>query len=865
MTFAEDKTYKYIRDNHSKFCCLDVLEILPYLSCLTASDQDRLRASYKQLGNQDTLWELFNKLQRRAGWVDIFIQALKICELPGLAKQVTQVYQSYLPPGTPLRSLSPLESPVIPPTTSGPSASAPGHSFPDNGYQEKTSYPRPVQDTQPPKSPGENSEQAPQASFGAIPRMSGGAVMPSPNLQAVSSQPSREHRGQEPELGGTNTASVDSIPTPLHGPVSPTVSFKPLPRTTLRTSHLPGVTVSVPAPDPSSSSSSTGLTFIEGAGDQSKAATCLSTDGEVPTNSVTTSSVLPSTKVVPVTTMSSKVSSKLPISTKSTAAMPSAVPTNTAPSKLPINSAYAGTVPSKVPASVAKAPANIMPPDRSSNRAKETLEPPAATVTTRGSLHSKPEMSKPGVLVSQVDEPFSGCSMDLAISPSSSWNSEPNHGPEENEYSSFRIQVNENPSVDLAGSPGSLATVVSVNGVTSSWKKGKFHEIQEANRLYLSGKAEVDKVFFCCDKTITKIFPWFGLDIGGTLVKLVYFEPKDITAEEEKEEVESLKSIRKYLTSNVAYGSTGIRDVHLELKDLTLCGRKGNLHFIRFPTHDMPAFIQMGKDKNFSSLHTVFCATGGGSYKFEQDFLTIGDLQLHKLDELDCLIKGILYIDSVGFNGRSQCYYFENPADPEKCQKLPFDLKNPYPLLLVNIGSGVSILAVYSKDNYKRVTGTSLGGGTFFGLCCLLTGCSTFEEALEMASRGDSTKVDKLVRDIYGGDYERFGLPGWAVASSFGNMMSKEKREAASKEDLARATLITITNNIGSIARMCALNENINQVVFVGNFLRVNTIAMRLLAYALDYWSKGQLKALFSEHEGYFGAVGALLELLKIP
>ncbi|KAJ7417982.1 pantothenate kinase 2 [Pitangus sulphuratus] len=198
----------------------------------------------------------------------------------------------------------------------------------------------------------------------------------------------------------------------------------------------------------------------------------------------------------------------------------------------------------------------------------------------------------------------------------------------------------------------------------------------------------------------------------------------------------------------------------------------------------------------------------------------MGDLELCKLDELDCLIKGVLYIDSVGFNGHSECYYFENPTDAERCQKLPFNLENPYPLLLVNIGSGVSILAVYSKENYKRVTGTSLGGGTFFGLCCLLTGCSTFEEALEMASQGDSTKVDKLVRDIYGGDYERFGLPGWAVASSFGNMMSKEKRESVSKEDLARATLITITNNIGSIARMCALNE------------------------------------------GYFGAVGALLELL---
>ncbi|XP_036873300.1 pantothenate kinase 2, mitochondrial isoform X2 [Manis javanica] len=361
------------------------------------------------------------------------------------------------------------------------------------------------------------------------------------------------------------------------------------------------------------------------------------------------------------------------------------------------------------------------------------------------------------------------------------------------------------------------------------------------------------------------LFPWFGLDIGGTLVKLVYFEPKDITTEEEEEEVESLKSIRKYLTSNVAYGSTGIRDVHLELKDLTLCGRKALT--TGFWKTDVSVLVALAMctqgfvSRGLLGLPSDRAGTSAGLLLM----VPIGDLQLCKLDELDCLIKGILYIDSVGFNGRSQCYYFENPADAEKCQKLPFDLKNPYPLLLVNIGSGVSILAVYSKDNYKRVTGTSLGGGTFFGLCCLLTGCTTFEEALEMASRGDSTKVDKLVRDIYGGDYERFGLPGWAVASSFGNMMSKEKREAVSKEDLARATLITITNNIGSIARMCALNENINQVVFVGNFLRINTIAMRLLAYALDYWSKGQLKALFSEHEGYFGAVGALLELLKIP
>lgn len=71
-------------------------------------------------------------------------------------------------------------------------------------------------------------------------------------------------------------------------------------------------------------------------------------------------------------------------------------------------------------------------------------------------------------------------------------------------------------------------------------------------------------------------------------------------------------------------GKTGIRDVHLEMKDLTICGRTGNLHFIRFPTQDLPAFLQMARNKHFSSLHTTLCATGGGAYKFEFDFRQVG-------------------------------------------------------------------------------------------------------------------------------------------------------------------------------------------------------------------------------------------------
>ncbi|XP_058801699.1 pantothenate kinase 3 isoform X1 [Phymastichus coffea] len=357
--------------------------------------------------------------------------------------------------------------------------------------------------------------------------------------------------------------------------------------------------------------------------------------------------------------------------------------------------------------------------------------------------------------------------------------------------------------------------------------------------------------------------PWFGMDIGGTLCKLVYFEPKYITKDEADAEVETLKNIRQYLTKNSAYGKTGHRDAHLQMDDVYIRGRRGTLHFIRFPTSEMGNFLALAKSKGMATLVTTVCATGGGAYKFEENFKKEVNLSLAKFDELDSLIKGMLYIE---MNNPNECYYYANPTDDDKCQKMPYDFSEPYPFLLVNIGSGVSILTVQGPNNYKRISGTSLGGGTFLGLCCLLTGCNTFEEAIELATHGDSNRVDKLVKDIYGGDYSRFGLPGDLVASSFydvysfGQMNSKDRRNAVSKEDLARATLVTITNNIGSITRMCAVNEKIERVVFVGNFLRVNPISMKLLASAMDYWSKGTLKALFLEHEGYFGAVGCLLQ-----
>jgi type II pantothenate kinase len=253
-----------------------------------------------------------------------------------------------------------------------------------------------------------------------------------------------------------------------------------------------------------------------------------------------------------------------------------------------------------------------------------------------------------------------------------------------------------------------------------------------------------------------------------------------LSKEEEVKEGEILRTIRHYLVGNTAYGETGIRDVHLELKAKKIGNRLGNLHFIRFPTNQMEMFLALCVNRKLHTLTFQVFACGGGAFKFEDIVKERLNIGWNKCDEMDMLIQGVQFLNEI--NVDRECYYFEiEPRDPlfggeteaeykarfTNClfKKMNFCFSDSYPYILVNIGSGVSILLVNSETDYKRISGTSIGGGTFLGLCCLLTGCHTYEEAIHLASKGDSTKVDKLVRDIYGGDYSKFGLPGDIVAS----------------------------------------------------------------------------------------------------
>jgi pantothenate kinase len=113
------------------------------------------------------------------------------------------------------------------------------------------------------------------------------------------------------------------------------------------------------------------------------------------------------------------------------------------------------------------------------------------------------------------------------------------------------------------------------------------------------------------------------------------------------------------------------------------------------------------------------------------------------------------------------------------------------------------MVRVDNESSYERVNGTAVGGGTFWGLCHLLTGVSDFDEMLELSKEGKAERVDLLVGDIYGSDYSKMGLSSSMTASSFGKILYKDRKLTREEikyvcqaSDLTFAMSVKIPGNI---------------------------------------------------------------------
>lgn len=401
-----------------------------------------------------------------------------------------------------------------------------------------------------------------------------------------------------------------------------------------------------------------------------------------------------------------------------------------------------------------------------------------------------------------------------------------------------------------------------------------------------------------------------ALDIGGSLAKLIYLQPHNSSKR-------SPPPLKIYLVDESVASALSVRVPILN----------GTLHFFAVETRNIYKLVRFIREHwaHSNPSHRHIRATGGGSYKYADFFREEIGVTLARLDEMKCTVAGLNFLLTSVEN---EVYVCDAPSTPRVISPLP-DLTRarkfvnlnhrPFPYLLVNIGSGVSIVKVTDHDCYERISGSSLGGGTFWGLARLLLNCKTFDDVIDLTNSGDNANVDMLVGDIYGGSYPSLGLDANIIAASFGKatvrgdysrdslstwarirqnfvravsgtarlwlsflsslpaigsllsvigatenlnsppMLSTLEGDQFRPEDVALSLLRMLSYNIGQIAHLNARVHGLDRIYFGGNFIRDHPYTVADISYAVDFWSGGEMKALFLRHDGYLGAIGAFI------
>uniref|UniRef100_A0A0E0M3T8 Pantothenate kinase 2 n=1 Tax=Oryza punctata TaxID=4537 RepID=A0A0E0M3T8_ORYPU len=346
-----------------------------------------------------------------------------------------------------------------------------------------------------------------------------------------------------------------------------------------------------------------------------------------------------------------------------------------------------------------------------------------------------------------------------------------------------------------------------------------------------------------------------ALDIGGSLIKLVYFSRHAEHSSEDKRKLSMKRRLGMLNGGRRSYPVLG-----------------GRLHFVKFETGKLNECLDFISSKQLhrggvdspswrsgaQPDNIVIKATGGGAFKYADLFKERLGVSLEKEDEMDCLVAG------ANFLLKSIRHEAFTHMDGQK-EYVQIDQNDLFPFLLVNVGSGVSIIKVDGHGKFQRVSGTNVGGGTYWGLGRLMTKCKSFDELLELSQRGDNSTIDMLVGDIYGGlDYSKIGLSASTIASSFGKTISDDKELSAYRpEDISLSLLRMISYNIGQISYLNALRYGLKRIFFGGFFIRGHAYTMDTISFAVNFWSKGEAKAMFLRHEGFLGALGAFMSYEK--
>jgi len=320
----------------------------------------------------------------------------------------------------------------------------------------------------------------------------------------------------------------------------------------------------------------------------------------------------------------------------------------------------------------------------------------------------------------------------------------------------------------------------------------------------------------------------FALDIGGSLAKVVYVsKPRENSAENETEvhlvtfDTGCLDECLNFIKKQLLGGANSRRRNNLSV----MATGVGCLKFQEKIKDALHANLQTNSDEILYARHGL---------NFMWQHLPESELLQHGSNT-----DGLKFRTTLVNSGLTPC-------------------------LLVNLGSAMTIGLIDTDGTMKGIVGgSSLGGLSFLGLGALLTKAKNFSELVSMAEKGDRKNVDLLVKDTAGADYHL--APSDSMVSSFGKAarLRTEGREVSfAEEDIASSLLYSITDNLAQTSYLVAKGHDVHRAVFCGSYLASNRIIIDQINTKLHFASlfmKYEVKPVFMQHEGYLGAIGALV------
>ena len=177
-------------------------------------------------------------------------------------------------------------------------------------------------------------------------------------------------------------------------------------------------------------------------------------------------------------------------------------------------------------------------------------------------------------------------------------------------------------------------------------------------------------------------------------------------------------------------------------------------------------------------------------------------------------------------------------------------------VIIVSAGSGTACIHA-SEGIYTHCSGTGVGGGTILGLSKLLLGTTDPIEIASLASKGDESEVDLILKDVISGPIGQ--LPSTTTAVNFGKISKVDS--GYTREGIAAGIINLVGQTAARIATSVALMFEAKKIVVVGrapSFVGLKNSLEQAAALT-------GFEPYFPENGEYASALGALLIAEKNP